>query len=473
MKFASSWRFSAALMAIAVLLAFAAWPGGGLRNAQAALSAIDASSMVGSDGNDISLTISGDVGNGTLSVTNNSDEVFDLDTCDDNGGSGGCDAEVGGDGTATLTLDTDSIDTQYDLVLLMTLNCSDPEAITVTADEASGDSDTEQITIYCVPSLNNEDVQIEKQADNNDSYTFDWDADNGDCLVIADDGTVELDNDGSFELEDNDNASFYCESAVNLTIDERDDYYFVAIDDCDHDDGVAISDSRAYIDISDLDSSAFCTWINDEDYYVTPTVTAGPVKTISITLTSATIECGQATLVQVVPRSASGGPAPAGTTLTMTSSLGGTFQPGSSITSQFPVTLANFLYTAPQDVSGTTNITARSGNVQTTVALQITCQATQPAPTATTPPLAPPSAGSGGLVSSDGGSSYLPFALAVAAAAAVLGLTAASRRFAAVRADVEDASLPSSAESSSRPGGFALLASFVMLVVALLARRWR
>jgi hypothetical protein len=62
--------------------------------------------------------------------------------------------------------------------------------------------------------------------------------------------------------------------------------------------------------------------------------------------------------------------------------------------------------------------------------------------------------------------------LAIAAAAVVLGLTAATRRFATVTADVASVTLPTPAASSRQPGGFALLASFVMLVVALLVRRW-
>ncbi len=472
MKFASSWRFSLPLAIIAVLVAFAAWPANGPRSAEAALSPIDRSATYASDGQDITFTISGNVGNGILSVTNNSDEVFDLDTCDDNGGAGGCNPEVGGDGTATLTLDTDSIDTAYDLVVSMTLNCSQPEAITVTADEASGDSDTENRTVYCVPSLNNPDVEIEKNSDDNGDYTFDWDASGGDCLVIADDGSVRFNNDGSFDLADNDNASFYCESSVNLTIEERDDFDFVSIHDCNNDDGVEINDSAAYFDISALDSHTFCTWINRNDYVVAPTVVVGTPTTVAITLSASAINCGGSTLVQVSPRSASGGPVAAGTTIVVTSSLGGSFQPASTLISQFPVTLANFLYTAPPNANGITTITARAGNVQTTVAVQIVCAVAPAVPTTPTAPLAPPSAGDGGLLSSSG-SGYLPAALAIAAAAAVLGLTAATRRFAAVTSDLPGVTHPVAPADSHRPGGLALLASFVMLAVALLARHWR
>jgi hypothetical protein len=158
--------------------------------------------------------------------------------------------------------------------------------------------------------------------------------------------------------------------------------------------------------------------------------------------------------------------------VSVTSSLGGSFQPASSLTSGFPISLANFLYSAPANASGLAVITARAGNVQTTANVNIVCGAA-PVPTSTSAPLAPPSAGDGGLVGSSS-AGYLPAALAIAAAVVVLGITAGSRRFAAVTADAADAGIPVAAPGTANgPGGFALLVSFVMLLVALLARRWR
>ncbi len=411
----------------------------------------------------INIDVVGDeVATSVLSVGASGTSTLDNGACSDVGAD--CGATSGPANPVTWA----AVDGLYTATAILTLDCSDVEAVTVTATH-NADS-TPVATVYCVPSLSDEDVEIEKQSDDNDSYTFDWDADNGNCLVIADDGTIEFDNDGSFDLEDNDEAEFYCESGVDLTIDERDDHDFVAIDHCENDDGVDVHGSSAVFDINDLDSTAFCTWINDEDFHVTPTVVIGPPTSVSIILTSAAIDCGRSTLVQVIPRSASGGPTSAGTTLVMTSSLGGTFQPSSTIVNLFPVSLANFLYTAPADVSGTTTITARAGNVQTTASVQIVCEVVTP--TTTAAPLRPPSAGDGGLLNSSG-TNYLPVALTIAAAAAVLALTAASRRFAFATADAESATTPEAMTNSGNPGGFALLVSFVMLAIALLAWRWR
>ena len=464
MKFSSLRSVPIALAVIAVFVVFAARIDGGPRSVEADVDSVSPDAMFGSSGATIDIDIAGDEdATDGLGVAATGSSTLDNGACTDEDG-GDCGAESGSGNPVTWG----TVDGPYTATAILTLSCTDVEAVTVTATH-NGDS-TPVATVYCVPNLNDEDVEIEKQSDDNGSYTFDWDASGGDCLVFADDGTIDFDNDGSFDLEDNEEAQFFCESSVNLTIDERDDNDFVAIDDCDHDDGVSIHGSTAEFDISDLDFKAFCTWINDDDFHVTPTVVVGLPTSISVVLTSSTVNCGGSTLIQVSPRS-TGGPVAAGTTLVMTSSLGGSFQPSSTITSQFPVTLANFLYTAPADANGTTTITARAGNVQRSVLLQIVCNV-QPEPTSTPLPLAPPSAGDGGLLGSSG-PSYLPLALAIAAAAAVFALTIGARRFAFATNDIEGISTSGASESSTRPSGFALLASLVMLAVALLTRRWR
>ncbi len=456
-----------------MFVVFAAWIGGAPRSAEADVTSVASSIMVGSDGSAATITVNATDTDAVMSVTTaggGGDDLFAFVSCAD---PDDCTAAItvqGGGASVDVDSSDASIDAAYTLTLTLTLECSGgPEAITITGDDT--DAGLESVVIYCAPSLFDEDVEIEKQSDDNGSYTFDWDASGGNCLVFDDDGNVEFDNDGSFDLKDNKEAQFYCESSVDLTIDERDDNDFVAIDDCENDDGVDVNGSSADFDISDLDSKAFCTWINDADFHATPTVVVGIPASISIVLTSATINCGGSTLVQVAPRSASGGPVTAGTTLVMTSSLGGSFQPSSTITSLFPITLANLLYTAPVDANGTTTITARAGNVQTSVSVQIVCQVA-PTPSATSAPLRPPSAGDGGLLGSSG-PSYLPLALALAAAAAVLALTAGARRFALATAETPGVTISGTSEGSTQPGGFALLASLVMLAVALLARRWR
>jgi hypothetical protein len=280
--------------------------------------------------------------------------------------------------------------------------------------------------VLCVEEISDPQVVIEKDSDDDDEeYNFDWDASGGDCVVVADDGTLELDDDGSFDLEDGFQAEFFCDTAVSLVVSEDDDGDFVGIDDCDEgDEGVDdISGSSIEFDISDIDTgdTVFCTFVNDEDFSPTPTVVVGNPASVSIVLSSNVVDCGETVLVQVLPRSSSGGPVAAGTTITMSSSLGGDFQPASSVTSAFDFALANFLYTAPDNVDGTTVLTARAGSAITTTTVDIDCGAAPPvAPTSA--PLTPPSAGGGGLLESSG-FNYLPAIIALLVAGGALGVT--------------------------------------------------
>jgi hypothetical protein len=477
-KYSSSWKISIALAAVAVLAAFVVLPGGGTDPASANVASVTPDGSLVQDGSTINVNIAGTAGAAatlTVAVTGSSTLDNTDDDCTDDDGAMGCGTPMGS-GTDTVTWD--DVDDAYTARVELTFDCNDPEQITVTATD---DGTSDSATYYCVPNIGDPQVEVEKQSDDNEDYDFDWSASGGDCVVSADDGTLEFGDSGTFDLEDNDNATFWCESSVNLFVDEDDDFDFVGIDDCDEgDEGVdGISGSTIEFDISDIDpgDTVFCTWVNDEDLTPVPTVTTGTATSVTIVLTASQVNCGGSMLVQVIPRSANGGPVSAGTQVSLTSSLGGSFQPSGSVTSAFPIALVNFLYTAPANASGTTTLTARAGNVQTSAAVQIVCQVSPTTPaTPVTPvgPLLPPSAGDGGLVGGSSGAGYLPAALAVAAAALVLGLTAVTRRFAAVTADIPGVSLPGSAPDTTRgPGGFALLVSFVMLVVALLARRWR
>jgi len=456
-----------AVVVIAIFAAFAAWPGGGPHSAEADVDSVTPAAMIGSDGSTINISIVGDEdATDVLSVAATGSSTLDNGACTDEDAVD-CGAESGPANPVTWAV----VNGPFTATAILTLDCTEPEAITVTATH-NGDS-TPVAVVYCVLDVDEPQFVAEKDSDDDDEvYDFSWDASSGDCLIWRADDTFDLDDDGSFELSDDDQAGFFCEDSVRLTVTEDDDGDFVSIEDCDEgDEGVDdISGASVEIDISDIDSgdTVFCVWVNDEDFNFVPTVTTGQATSVTIVLASGQISCGGSTLVQVIPRSSSGGPAAAGTTILLTSSLGGSFQPASSLTSSFPVSLANFLYTAPENASGTTTITARAGNVQAATAIQIVCEV---APATTVAPLAPPSAGDGGLLNSSN-AGYLPAALAIAAAAAVLGLTAATRRFAAATADVAGVTLPNPVASSRQPGGFALLASFVMLGVALLARRW-
>jgi hypothetical protein len=297
-------------------------------------------------------------------------------------------------------------------------------------------------------------------------------------------GTVDVDDAGTFDLEDNDEAQFFCDDTVDtLVVDEDDDSNFTEIDDCsESSEGVAdISGSTVTFAVDELESNdtVQCTW---ENFGVEATATAVISDVTSVTVTAANItSCGGTTAVQVTLRNASGGPAPAGTSVTATSSAGGTFLPSSTLTANFPFSFATFIYQAPATFSGVATITVRTNNnVAGSVNIQVICGATvAPTAPATAGPLRPPSAGDGGLLGGRGGgsgfASYLPSALAVAAAALVLGLTLAARRWSAVALPVEPLSEPARQDSarSSSGRGFAVLASLALNSLGWFLKRHR
>jgi hypothetical protein len=419
----SSWKFPIALAVLAVFAAFVAWPGAGPRTAEADIAAGAVVSNVDafSSGGTAQIMVTGQDFDGDLTVAAPG-ATLTLVSCNVPLDAGSCAASVSGSGTATITVDSTAADvntTANPLILVVNLTdtCSRVGEITVTGAQ---DATSRDITVIC---LGDPQAQVEKQADDNGHYDFGWDTSGGNCALVVEGDFVEFDDSGGFDLQDNDQADFYCENPVNLTVDEQDDFNFVRIDDCDEGDpGIDdISGSSILFDVSELGAgdTVFCTFVNQE-VIPTPTVVVGPPTSVSIGLSAATINCGGSTLVQVVPKSVSGGPAGPGTTISLSSSLGGSFQPSNIVTSAFDVSFANFLFTAPANVDGLTVITARAGNVTATAALQIVCQVAPATAIATSAPLSPPSAGSGGLLDSSG-PSYLPAALAVLAAA--LGLT--------------------------------------------------
>jgi len=168
-------------------------------------------------------------------------------------------------------------------------------------------------------------------------------------------------------------------------------------------------------------------------------------------------------------------PAPAGTSVTASSSLGGTFQPATTLTGSFAFSFATFLYQAPPTGSGITTITVRTDNLVSGVAnIQIIC-GTAPTPVATPGPLKPPSAGDGGLLAGSSGSGfdlYLPSALAASVAVLVMGVTVAARRRAAFAPAVSVSTQARPVQSStSGGGGFAMLLSLALIGVALFFKR--
>jgi hypothetical protein len=479
MSLRPSFKLSLPVVALALLIAFAAWPGMGAPQVEAAVSGISVNSHLGGDGDSITVTVTGTNTDSPLNVTNTSDETFTVVSCDDLGDAGAndCDTPPTGGGTGTINLVNGVLEGNYSLVLSMVLNCSSVEQITVTADDASATNRTEQV--FCVPDDNDPQVVVRKEAATGANFDFDWDASGGNCVVDAE-GTVDLDNDGSFDLDDNDRAEFWCESGVQLVVGEQDDAAFSGISGCtESTEGVDdISGDSVTFDISDLEvgDTATCTWNNG--FGATSTAVISQVTSVQV-VANPIIACGGTTAVQVTLRNASGGPAPAGTSVTATSSAGGTFQPASTLTGTFPFSFATFLYQAPANFNGVTTITVRTDNlVSGSVNVQVTCGATvAPTVVATAGPLKPPSAGDGGLLGGNSGGSgfgpYLPSTLAAAVAALVLGITLAARRWSAVAVAEVPVAQPvrvTSARSNSG-GGFAVLASLALIGVALFLKR--
>jgi hypothetical protein len=429
MKRVSSWKLPIALAVLAGFAAFVAWPGAGPRVVEADIAAGAVVSNVDSfsSGSSAQITVTGQDFDGDLTVSAPG-ATLTLVSCNVAADAGDCSASVSGSPSAAITVDSTGADGNatadpLTLVLNLTDTCSRVADITVTGAQ---DATSRNISVIC---LGDPQARVEKQADDNGHYDFDWDASGGNCALVVEGDFVEFDDAGSFDLQNNDRADFYCENPVNLTVDEADNFDFVAIDDCDEGDpGIDdISGSSILFDVSELGSSGTvrCTFVNSE-ITPTPTVVIGPATYVSIVLSAPVINCGGSTLVQVLPRNASGGPAAAGTTISVTSSLGGEFQPASSVTSAFDVGLATFLYTAPVNANGVTTITARAGNVIATAAVQIVCQVAPATAVPTSPSLAPPSAGNGGLLDSSG-PNYLPEVLAIVAAVIGLSTVAVTR----------------------------------------------
>ena len=491
MSLRPSFKVSLPVAAIALLIAFAAWPGFQAADVSANVTSLTAGEDADVDGGTVSITVVAQDDDTNLTIVasgGGAGTTLALNSCDLPGAeTATC---VDSDGSATgVTIDTSAVESSVDTTpetltvsLTLTLDCSTTTVITVTATQ-DGTSDSDEVV--CLAG-NVGTIIVEKQTDSDDSFTFDWDTESSadECALFVEGSFVEFDDNGSFELQDNDEAEFFCEASVDaLVVDERDDGTFSEINDCDESDaGVDdISGSSVRFDPGDLNGgSVRCQWDNFGGAEATATAVAGPVTSVTVTAANIT-GCGGTTAVQVTLRNASGGPAPAGTSVAATSSAGGTFLPSSTLTANFPFSFATFIYQAPATFSGVATITVRTNNnVAGSVNIQVICGATvAPTASATAGPLRPPSAGDGGLLRGGGGGSgfapYLPSALAVAAAALVLGITLAARRWSTIAspvAHVAQAARATSARSSSG-GGFAVLASLALIGLALFRKRNR
>jgi hypothetical protein len=486
MSLRPSFKVSLPVAAMALLIAFAAWPGVRPEPAQANVSSVTAGEDADSDGGTVVITVVAQDDDGNLTITatgGGAATALSLNSCDLPGAETATCSDS--DGTATgVTIDTSAVESGVDVtpetltvLLTLTLDCSSTSVITVTATQDSTSSFDQVVCLTGTVGA----VIVEKQSDDNDSFTFDWDTESAadECALFVEGAFVEFDDNGSFDLEDNDEAEFFCEASVDaLVVDERDDGEFSEIDDCDEDDtGVDdISGATVVFDPGDLNGgSVRCTWDN---FGVEATATAVVSDVTSVTVfASPIISCGGTTAVQVTLRNASGGPAPAGTSVTATSSAGGTFQPSTTLTGNFPFSFATFLYQAPANFNGVTTITVRTNNlVSGSVNVQVTCGATV-VPTTTAGPLKPPSAGDGGLLGGNSGGSgfgpYLPSTLAAMIAAVAVALTLGARHWMTAEQPVVAAPEPVRA-AQSRGGsgrGFAVLASLALIGLALFLKR--
>ena len=104
MSLRPSFKLSLPVAALALLIAFAAWPGMRPQTAEATVNTLTSNSQLGGDGDNITVTLTGTANSGTMTLSNNSDELFTwaAGACDDADGNGGCDADLSASGGATV-----------------------------------------------------------------------------------------------------------------------------------------------------------------------------------------------------------------------------------------------------------------------------------------------------------------------------------------------------------------------------------
>jgi hypothetical protein len=159
----------------------------------------------------------------------------------------------------------------------------------------------------------------------------------------------------------------------------------------------------------------------------TVTTTPGPASTVTTSASPGSISCSGTSIVTIQVRDSDGDPVPAGTTVTINSTLG-TVAPTSGQTTDASGNAFVFL-TAPANQGGTATVTAISGSAQGSTTVTINC-GTTPTPTSTTAPpptvsgggvISPPNTGDAGLADASASTNWIAFAGIAMVAVAVFG----------------------------------------------------
>lgn len=162
---------------------------------------------------------------------------------------------------------------------------------------------------------------------------------------------------------------------------------------------------------------------------VTPTGTPGAAATVTTSASPGSISCSGTSIVTIQVRDSAGNPVPAGTAVTISTTLG-SVSPSAGQTTDASGNAFVFV-TGPASQGGVAVVTAKSGNAEGKTELTINCGAAATATTAPPPTVAPgggvispPNTGDGGLA--DGGSpawtAFAGLSLLLAAALGAVGI---------------------------------------------------
>jgi hypothetical protein len=148
------------------------------------------------------------------------------------------------------------------------------------------------------------------------------------------------------------------------------------------------------VDCSDVDPTATPTTSVTVTPTGTITGTPGAAATVTTSASPGTISCSGTSIVTIQVRDADGDPVPAGTAVTIATTLG-SVSPTSGQTTDASGNAFVFL-TAPANQGGTATVTAESGSAEGSTTVTINCGA---AATATSAPPATVAPGGGGVIS--------------------------------------------------------------------------
>jgi hypothetical protein len=203
--------------------------------------------------------------------------------------------------------------------------------------------------------------------------------------------------------------------------------------DCDEDESISVSArDDTDDDIQSIDCSAGATATPTG----TVTSTPGPAATVDTDASPSTISCSGTSIVTIQVRDEDGDPVPAGTTVTISTTLG-TVEPSAGQTTDASGNAFVFL-TAPANQGGTATVTAKAGEAEGSTNVTVNCGTANPTATTAPPPtkttggggvISPPNTGDAGLAagstSSDSWVAFAGIGLLVVATAGAVGIAKA------------------------------------------------